>query len=481
MLNAKGRNGLVLTSTDRMSQSRRFMFAENLIPQVANSRSRRSFFATIAGATLASASVLGANNRIRVGVIGCGVRGKYLIGNLPEDVRVTAICDCAKSRMGDTIEPKDVFVDVLERFKRKDAASVSVYQDYRKLLDEASIDGVIIAAPDHHHVPAASLACQAGRDVYVEKPLSLRLNESRSLIEVAQKHHRVVQVGSQQRSMEMNVFGCRFVREGGLGKISKVELPAYPGPMQLDQLQRTTFTPIPTEFVPPKDSIDWKLFLGSTSPIEYDPRVWMKEDFRIGDLLWRGWDLFRNFSGHLMTNWGAHSVDMVQLALGRDHTGPVFIETYRPHSFMELARHWSAKTPPPLTDHLANEDERRFWPVKMRYADGVELHFTGGLDSIIFHGERGRMTMRRNFFSTDPPDLFGKLPDLEVSEKWKGDGNVARPHIENWLECVRSRSTPIASLEAGHRTVTICQLANLARERARPLHWNPDLEQLVEG
>ena len=442
---------------------------------------RRSFFATIAGTALASASVIGANNRLRLAVIGCGARGKYLIGNLPDDVRVTSICDCAKMRMADTIAPKGDFVPVLERFKLKDAPSVSTYQDYRKLLDDETIDGVVIASPDHHHVPTATLACQAGRDVYVEKPLSLRLNEGRSLIDVAKKHNRVVQVGSQQRSMEMNIVGCEFIRNGGLGKISKVEIPAYPGPMRLDQLERPTFAPIPTGVTPPFDSIDWSLFLGATEPVPYDPRLWMKEDFKIGGLLWRGWDLFRNFSGHLMTNWGAHSVDMVQLALGRDHSGPVFIQSHRPASVMELPEQWSAKTPPPLTNHLSNDDERRFWPVEMRYADGLELHFRVEKESIVFHGERGRLTMRRNFFSTDPPDLIKNLPDPRLVERWNGSGNVARPHLENWLECIRSRAMPIASLEAGHRTVTICQLANLARERNRPIHWNPVIEQIVEG
>ncbi len=291
---------------------------------------------------------------------------------------------------------------------------------------------------------------------------------------------RVVQVGSQQRSMEMNVYGCRLVREGGLGKISKVVLPAYPGPMMLAQLARKSFGPPPNGIVPASDSIDWKMFLGETEPIAYDARLWMKEDFKIGNLLWRGWDLFRNFSGHLMTNWGAHSVDMVQMALGRDHTGPIMIEAEKPPSVTELAKNWSDKTPPPLTDHLGSDDERRFWPVRMRYADGVELHFSGGADSINFFGERGRMTMKRNFFSTDPPGLARDAPGPEAIERWEGDGNVARPHIENWLDCIRSRAKPVASLEVGHRTVTICQLANLARERNGPIKWNPDREELNE-
>jgi Oxidoreductase family, NAD-binding Rossmann fold len=456
------------------------MLDEVVVSRIDNSSSRRSFFASLAGASLASSLAFGANARIRVGVIGCGARGKYLIGNLPENVRVTSICDCARSRIDETLAPRGGFVKVLERFNQYDAQSASRHQDYRRLLDEKSIDAVMIATPDHHHVPAAILACQAGHDVYVEKPLSLRLNESRKLVEIAKHEKRVVQVGSQQRSMEVNVLGCRFIRDGGLGKISKVELPAYPGPMKLDQLARESFGPIPNNVEPSSDSIDWKLFLGATEPIPYDARIWMKEDFKIGSLLWRGWDLFQNFSGHLMTNWGAHSVDMVQLALGRDHTGPVAIEAHQPTSVMDLAKNWSVKTPPPLTDHLANDDERRFWPVTMRYADGLELQFTNGLDSIIFHGERGRMTMRRNFFSSDPPDLVQESLGAEATAKWNGDGNVARPHIENWLDCILSRANPVAALEAGHRTVTICQLANLARELNRPLIWNPERELLAE-
>ena len=442
---------------------------------------RRDFFATVAGTCLASSSVRGAMDRIRVGVIGCGVRGKYLIGNLPAFVQVAAVCDCAQSRIAETMEPRAAFVEVLRHFKDHDASSTAVFQDYRRLLDDGSLDAVIIATPDHHHVPIASLACQAGYDVYLEKPLSLKLNEGRSLVEIAQREGRVVQVGSQQRSMAMNVIGCEFVRNGGLGKIRSVELPAYPGPMMLSELDRFPLPQRSSATIPTADSVDWKMFLGDTDPVAYDPRIWMKEDFEIDGLLWRGWDLFQNYSGHLMTNWGSHSVDMVQLALGRDRTGPIHVRAYRPESISAAARFWALKTPPLRTDARNNADERRFWQVEMRYADGVQLQFVSGIDSVTFFGERGTMTMRRNFFSVDPPSLLPNPPNPHIGEAWEGDGNVARPHLENWLNCIQTRTSPVAPLEAGHRTVTICQLANLARRSVRDLHWDPDSEKLTQA
>ena len=199
-----------------------------------------------------------------------------------------------------------------------------------------------------------------------------------------------------------------------------------------------------------------------------------KNEFKVGDLLWRGWDLFRDFSGHMMTNWGAHSVDMVQLALGRDDTGPVDIRVEAPQPVDTLVAAWKAKTPRPTSD-----DEARFRPVTMRYADGVELRCVNGPEYILFHGERGRLKMRRKFFEVDPPELLVERPDPAIASKWSGGGHVARPHLENWLDCIRTRNTPNAPVEAGHRTATVCHLANIARELNRPLRWDPQRECFV--
>jgi len=415
--------------------------------------------------TVSRSLAASASNILRVGVIGTGVRGKYLIGNLPESVRVTAICDCATLRLESTLDPKGTFASVLQRFKDRDATKCATYQDYRRMLEREKLDAVIIATPDHHHTLAAMLALQAGLDVYLEKPLTVTIGEGRLLADMVKKTGRVLQVGSQQRTMEVNRFACEFIRNGGLGKISKVELPNYPGPLPVAALDEE----------PAVGGVDFNLFCGPTPLRQHHRNLWMKEDFNVGNLLWRGWDLFLDYSGHLMTNWGAHSIDMVQLALGRDESGPVEVRAIAPSSVDKLWPRWKKKTPQPFGD----DSDRRFWPVVMKYADGIELHFSHDPDFIVFHGEKGRLKMRRNYFETDPPGLLTNGPDAAVLEKWKGSGHVARPHLENWLDAIRSGVELNAPVEAGHRTATICHLANLTRELGRPLLWNPQRESFM--
>lgn len=429
---------------------------------------RREFLGAAAAMTLGFSTVYAQppKDRLRVGVIGTGVRGKYLIGNLPSAFRVTALCDCATSRMNNTRNPQGQFTKILAGFAETDARTCAVYQDYRRLFDKEKLDAVIIATPDHHHVLPALLALQAGLDVYLEKPLSLTIREGRLLADMVRKTGRVLQVGSQQRTMEINRFACEFLRNGGLGKISHVDLPNYPGPLPDSKYAEE---PIP-------EGLDWNLFCGPTELRPHHSRLWNKEEFKVEDLLWRGWDLHRAYSGHLMTNWGGHSVDMVQLALGRDHTGPVRIEVHKPDSIDELWKPWKAKTPKPTHE----EADRRFWPVTMYYADGVELRFRGEPDFLVFHGEKGKLRMKRNAFETDPPGLAVGGPNANAAALWEGAGHVARPHLENWLECIRTRKTPNAPVEAGHRTATICHLANLVRELNRPLRWDPTQEQFLD-
>jgi predicted dehydrogenase len=314
------------------------------------------------------------------------------------------------------------------------------------MIDKEALDAVTIATPDHHHVLAAMLACQAGLDVYVEKALSLTIAEGRALVDTVKRYGRVCQVGSQNRSMEINRYGCGLIRKGGIGKISLVEMPNYPGPMRYSNLSEE---PIP-------DGLGWDLFCGPRPVRPHNRKLWVKDEFRVDGRLWRGWDLWRDYSGHLMTNWGAHSVDMVQFALGTQETGPVEI--------------W------PLTD--GHQGEMRFCPVAARYANGVELRFVlRFVDKWTFHGEHGKALMRRNEFSTDPPELAVNAPDPDEARRaWRGVGIVARPHIQNWLDCIKTRGTPNAPVEIGHRSVTVCHLANIARELKRKVRWDPKKE-----
>ena len=446
---------------------------------------RRKFVGASASLTAMSWSSLmkgeSPSRRIRIGVIGTGVRGKYLIGNLSPSVRVTAICDCATSRMAETLQPRKEFSQILADFRDNHATHCKSYQDYRRMIDQERLDAVIIATPDHHHVQAAMLALTAGLDVYLEKPLSLTIREGRLLADMVKMTGRVLQVGSQQRTMEVNRFACEFIRDGGLGRITRVDAPNYPGPIA------------ETEFVsePIPEGLDWDLFLGPRPLRRHNRKLWVKDDFEVDALLWRGWDLFRDYSGHLMTNWGAHNLDMIQYALGMDESGPVKIAPLQVDSRRnrqqdniseaDLERDWRTKwlNKTPRPDGKFG-DANRFLPVTMDYANGTVLNFLPDVPTATFYGERGTMKISRNKYVTDPVDLIADGPDPSLIEKWQGSGSVAGPHLQNWIDCIESRNTPNAPVEVGHRSVTVCHLANIVRELDRQLDWNPETERFLD-
>ncbi len=438
--------------------------------------SRRDFL--VAGGTIASGVSFAAhawpddsNDRIEIAVIGVGARGKYLISNLPAAFRVTAVCDFSTDQLATALQPAGRFRQILKLFAEGDGRDCKIYQDYRVMLGQQNFDAVIIATPDHHHAQAAILAMQAGADVYLEKPISVTIAEGRAIAEAANKYQRVVQVGSQQRTMQVNRDACEFIRDGGLGKISLVEDRNLPGPMPH---QATDFPaqPIPAD-------IDWDLFCGPAELRPYHRQLWIKDAFKVGDLIWRGWDLFDDYSGHLMTNWGAHSVDMIQYALGMDDSGPEKIDVFPGKIDQNIDDQWLEKTPPLGSVKDPERDRMRFCPVEMLYANGTRLRFAPGVRKTVFHGEKGSLYLSRNDYRTDP---VGLLPDPDPIERsrWEGSGHVARPHLENFLEAIRQRSTPNAMIEVGHRSITVCHLANIARRLRRTLHWDPRAEEFVD-
>ena len=419
---------------------------------------------------LAGPDRVGANDRIEIGLIGVGMRGKYLLSNLPQNGRLTALCDFSLSQIETARKPTGRFAEILKSFAEGDGPACKIYQDYRELISEHRMDAVIVSAPDHHHAQAAVLACQAGCDVYIEKPLTVSIAEGRAIVNAAREHQRVVQVGSQQRSMLVNRQACEFIRDGGLGRIHFVEERNYPGPMPYEAAE------FPEEMSP--DDLQWDLFCGPTPLRPYNHNLWIKDDYQYGYLLWRGWDLFRDYSGHLMTNWGAHSLDMVQYALGTDHTGPVKIEPHLDDVDAFSDDPWHDKTPPLGTVFDKSADKLRFCAVTMTYADGIEVRLRSDVRKTTFHGEKGRLILSRNDYAVEPDGLLSP-PDENEQARWTGEGHVARPHLENWLEAIRTRGETNAPIEVGHRTATLCHLANLARQLNRTLHWNPESEQFI--
>jgi predicted dehydrogenase len=382
--------------------------------------SRRSLLQTAAAIPVLSRRVIGANDRIRVGVIGTGNRSGLLIDQLPEEAEVVSVADCFLSRAEET--------------KATRQAKWRVHQDYRKLLDEKDVDGVIVGTTDHARVLASIHACEAGKDVYAEKPLTLYVAEGRALVNAVRKYNRILQVGSQQRSMAMNQVACNFVRAGGLGQLYFVQGVNYPS-------ARTGIPAAPDEPVPQDMNSDMWL---NQAPM----RPYSKK-------LYSGWMAWRDYSGGEMTNWGAHGLDQIQCALGMDQTGPVELWPLAGSSPGALA---------------------------FRYQNGVtvrlEMPFRGRLmGGAIFVGEKGRVEIYRNGFVCDPPELITQLPAKEEVEKWNRAQWQAKYHMQDWLNSMRSRQKPLADVEVGHRSISLSHLANITRQLDRKLRWEPSAER----
>jgi predicted dehydrogenase len=280
---------------------------------------------------------------------------------------------------------------------------------------------VIVATEDHARVIPCIHACQAGKDVYAEKPLTLYPGEGSVLVRAARKYKTVFQVGSQQRSMEMNQIACRLVRTGGLGKIKLAQGVNYPDAGVIPDLAE------------------------EPTPQELD---WMR---------------YQDYSGGETTNWGAHGIDQIQWALGMDGTGPV---EFRPM-----------------------EDPRG--AVAFRYANGVEVHLdlpypSNGAEQPLmgggrFIGEKGSIDIWRNNFKIDAPGIELELPPQEEIEKWHDKRALwqAEYHMGFWLRCIGTREKANADVEIGHRSVSVCHLANIARRLNRKIQWDPDKEKVV--
>lgn len=370
----------------------------------------------------------GANDRIRVGAIGVGGRGTLLLQQLPESAEIVALSDCNLPRA--------------EGFKAKAQLACPVYQDYRKILDRQDIDAVVVATGEFQRVLPCIEACQAGKDVYAEKPLTLYIHEGRALVNAARRYDRVVQVGTQQRSMAVNRVACELVRSGGLGKILEVRAIAYGG-------AEASPATLPAGVAAPA-GLDWNMWLNQAADRPYHPD-------------WMGWMRWRDFAGGEMTNWGAHGVDQIQWALGTDDTGPVSIK--------------------PLTPGPNGQ-------VAMRYANGVPVNFViepgrGPMGGAIFICEKGKLEINRNKFASNPPEIAEELrKKIDINEeerKWSDQLALwqARWHMQDWLDCIRSRKRPVADVEIGHRSVSVCHLANIARAVGRELTWDPAQEQFA--
>lgn len=380
----------------------------------------------IPSGVLAAEGRPGANDRIGIAGIGIGRQGNGVLhGALSsKECRLIGIAD--------------VFLPRAEGLCKK--LGGDAVQDYRKLLDRKDVDAIVTATPDHWRALVTIHACQAGKDVYAEKALSLTIREGRLMVEAARKHQRVFQVGSQQRSQAVNRISCEYVRTGKLGKLKEVVGCNFPSPWECA---------LPGQPVPA--GLDWDMWCGPAPLVPYHKDLFAPRALP-------GWLSFRPYSGGEMTGWGAHGIDQIQWALGMDDSGPV-----------EVWTEGGKFNPPTYTEPESVARGNKICQVPMvffRYANGVVVKLDNGSGGGgIFFGENGKLDLTRGAVKTNPVEI-----GEEITRQAKG---ADQNHVRNWLDCVKSRAKPVADVEIGHRSITVCHLGNIARWTGRKLRWDP--------
>ena len=415
--------------------------------------SRRTFLKTTAVATAAPfilpSHVWSAdtkpNERITLGLIGAGTQGRGLMGGFlgRQDTQTVAVCDV------DTSRREHARKQVEDHYSKKTDAGFKgceAYNDFRDLLKRKDIDAVIIATPDHWHALIAIAAAKAGKDIYCEKPLCQSIHEARAMVKAVRKNNRIFQTGSMQRSSKEFRVGCELVRNGIIGKVTRVEV-GIGGPGKPCDL--------PTEADEP--GLDWDMWLGPAPARGYhselSPRGVHKH--------FPNWRNYREYGGGMVTDWGAHHFDIAQWGLGMDESGP--------------------------TEIIPAENPKATHGVRFTYANGVEvLHTNRG--GVWFFGSAGKVFVDRGKLELWLGDMQKAKEAKEcdaIAKEFLADATIrlyeSKDHKADFLASVKSRKPPICDVETGARTVSVCHLVNLAYYHGQKLKWDPLTEQFVEG
>jgi predicted dehydrogenase len=430
-----------------------------------SSLTRRSFVRAGAATLLTAAGwqrVHGANERVGVGFIGYGLIGKR------------HVLDFKKQKDADLVAVAEVHRGRLREGQAELGKSAKGYTDFRRLLDDKDVQAVVVSTPDHWHALQAMLACAAGKDVYVEKPLTLFVREGRWLVDVARRHKSIVQVGTQQRSGPHYQRARELVRAGQLGKVSSVRMTAYRNIMP-------GFGK-PADGDTPRD-LDWDSWLGPAPKRAYNPNR------AIYHFRW-----FWDYSGGQITNLGAHALDIVHWFLGV--LGPVAVTSAGGRFSLQD----NGETPDTQDALFEYPGWTAVWSHREACA-GQRSRF--GLELC---GPKGSLALSRKGFvlTADPkvppensvPQFTGAHPVggpkrvattgpfplwTKPVEDTSGDtGQQFRLHVRNFLDCVKSRRQPIADLESAHRVATACHLANISLRLGRKIRWDPKQEKVID-
>jgi predicted dehydrogenase len=409
--------------------------------------SRRRFIqSTVAGAAgLAAMPMLqgfsvGANDTVRIGVIGLGQQANNLIGSFSRIPGVQIIAGA------------DVYGIKRQRFEQKVKeynqsknikAEVVTYKDYRAILDRKDIDAVIIATPDHWHALIALDSCDAGKDIYQEKPITFTIKEGLKVAEAVRKANVIFATGSQQRSDRNYQHTVNMVHRNALGKLTKVWAYVGPGPDPYN---------LPEETIPA--DLDWKQWLGPLKFVHYNsllnPPISL--DPPKNETYWAKWRYFKETGGGFTCDWGAHNFDIGQWGLGKDHSGPVKI------------------VPPGYQDseYLTFVYDNGLEMVNRPYDEKKTL-------GIKFWGEDGWIEVSRGSIAASDPSLLPSKEEAADNDKYE----KSPLHLENFIQAVKSRRDPIVPVEIGQRTATTCILGTIALELKRPVRWSPEVQYFI--
>lgn len=418
-------------------------------------KDRRDFLKAVTCTSLLSAAayqnILGANERVRVGFIGIGLIGKrHLLDFMAQpDVEVAAICE--------VYEPR------LEEGVATSAVQPTRYKDFRRMLEDKSIDAVVVSTPDHWHALMTIMACAAGKDVYVEKPLTHVVREGQWMVDAERHYKRVVQVGTQQRSGEHYKKCVELIRGGHIGEVRNARIASFRNIMP-------GFTaPVGTESLAEED---WKMWLGPAPFVPFDKRRCIYH-FR--------W--FWDYSGGQTTNLLSHDLDVVEWAMNAS-----------PRSVSALGGRYSLKgigETPDVFEAIFEYPEFVVTWSQREMCAGVR----GGLE---FCGTKGTLRINRAGFEVSPDQSISpenQIPQFTATRRiepnpqprtvaLKSDGfeqvkDQFRPHVRNFIDCVKSREQTISDLENSHRTATSCHLANIAMKVKRTIRWDAERQEIT--
>ncbi len=400
--------------------------------------SRRQFLGATAGAVafpyIVPSSVFGAgapSEKITIGCIGVGSMGS---GNMnaflnKADARVVAVCDIDRNHVNRAREAVN---------NKYGDSGCATYHDFRELIARADIDALSLALPDHWHSIPVVMGARAGKDMYGEKPLARTIHEGKVMRDTMNRYARIWQTGSWQRSVPNFHHGAELVRNGRIGKVTRVEvgLPTGGGG-EVKSVQ-----PVP-------ENLDWDFWLG--------PAPWVP--FR-GVSHW-DWRWIMDYSGGQLTDWAGHHIDIAHWGLGFDETGPVEIEgrgVYPKNGIYDV----------PI--------EYKF---TCTYADGLEMVVANDRQvpkgmGTVWYGEKGWVHVDRGRQATNPPELWNETIGPNEIRLYE-----SRDHQQNFLDCVKSRQKTITPIEVAHRSISVGLLGEIAMLLERKLHWNPDNEEFV--